>query len=76
MDMSNYSVSLDELNAYIRTINGWTRELASEQGLSYLDIASPLYDESGRLDKQYQSGDGHHLTAEAYKKVLYYIRTH
>lgn len=76
MDMTNYSITLDELNGYISTINGWTSELASEEGLVYLNIAEPLCDENRRLKTDYQVGDGHHLTAEAYEKVLYYIRTH
>ena len=76
MDMSNYSLSLDGLNAAIETINGWTVELCAEQGIRYLNINEVLTDENGRLRLEYQVGDGHHLTAEAYRKILYYIRTH
>ena len=76
MDMTHYSVDLDTLNAHIRTINSWTEELALSLGLGYLNTAEILTDESGRLYPAYQCGDGHHLTTEAYQKILYYIRTH
>ncbi len=76
MDMSRYTVDVDTLNSYIATINSWTRELANEYGISYLNVAEPLTDSRGRLCIEYQVGDGHHLTAEAYKLVLKYIRTH
>ncbi len=76
MDMSGYSVDLDTLNSYIDTINSWTRSLASAEGLKYLDTASVLKDKNGRLRLEYQVGDGHHLTKEAYEVILDYIRTH
>jgi hypothetical protein len=76
MDMSRYTVDVDTLNSYIATINSWTCELADEYGISYLNVAEPLTDSRGRLLAEYQVGDGHHLTAEAYKLVLKYIRTH
>lgn len=76
MDVSNYSVSLEELNRYIRQINAWTLELAEEDGFGYLDSASVLCDSEGFLKNEFQNGDGHHLTYDAYKEMLYYIRTH
>ena len=76
MDVSNYSVSLEELNRYIRQINAWTLELAAEDGLGYLDSATVLRDDEGFLKNEFQNGDGHHLTYDAYKEILYYIRTH
>ncbi|MBO5415417.1 MAG: hypothetical protein J6A83_02155 [Clostridia bacterium] len=76
MDMSNYSVDTVTLNEYIDTINRWTAELAEEEGFRYLDSAHSLKDESGFLRGEFQVGDGHHLTAEAYREILYYIRTH
>ena len=76
MDVSNYSVSREELNQYIRQINAWTLEIASEEGLGYLDSASVLSDSEGFLRYEFQNGDGHHLTSAAYKEMLYYIRTH
>ncbi len=75
MDMSRYTVDVDTLNSYIATINSWTQELASEYGCTYLNVAEPLTDSHGRLRLEYQVGDGHHLTAEAYKIMLKYMRT-
>lgn len=76
MDMQYHSVSLDTLNGYIDTINSWSAELALEHGIGYLNSAEVLKDENGRLRTEYQVGDGYHLTAQAYDKILYYIRTH
>ncbi len=76
MDMRYYSVTVDELNAHIDTINAWVLELAESEGLRYLNTAEILKDENGRLLPDYQNGDGHHLTREAYVKILHYIRTH
>ncbi len=76
MNMSNYSVDLDTLNRYIDVINGWSLELAEEEGCRFLALDEAVKDENGRLRLDYQAGDGHHLTAEAYRQILAYIRTH
>ncbi len=76
MDMSAYSISQKTLNEYIDTINEWSYSLAKSENLRYLDTAEILKDENGNLKLEYQSGDGYHLTKEAYEKILYYIRTH
>ena len=76
MDMSNYSVTVEGLNDCIDTINGWVLELAEEYGLRYLNTAEVLTNERGMLCSEFQNGDGHHLTREAYVKILHYIRTH
>ena len=76
MDMSNYTVDADTLNRYIDTINSWTFELACQEGFGYLNTAEILKDANGCLNAEYQCGDGHHLTTEAYRKILEYIRTH
>lgn len=76
MDMSRYSVTLDELNSIIDEINAWALELCEEEGLSYLAVNEILKDERGRLKTEYQNGDGHHLTREAYLEILKYLRTH
>ena len=76
MDMSSYSVGLKTLNEYIDTINSWTYNIAVEENVRYLDTAEILCDENNNLQSIYQSGDGYHLTKEAYEKILYYIRTH
>ncbi len=76
MDMSSYSVNVATLNEYIDIINTWTHELAAEKGLGYLNTAEILKDKNGFLQYEYQVGDGYHLTADAYRKMLYYMRTH
>ena len=76
MDTTAYSVTQKELNEYIRTINGWTVSLAAEEGLRYLNVNEVLTDGEGDLRLEYQCGDGHHLTREAYVVILEYIRTH
>ena len=76
MDMSAYSVSLKTLNEYIDLQNAWAYSLACEEDCKYLDTSSILKDENNNLKIEYQVGDGHHLTTEAYKQILYYIRTH
>lgn len=76
MDMSAYSVDVDTLNRYIEAINDWSRELAKEYGIIYLNTAEVLRDDTGRLRMEYQNGDGHHLTTEAYQKMLAYILAH
>lgn len=76
MDMSNYSVDAPTLMGYINTINGWTRSLAGDNGLYYLNTSEALVNDRGFLLDDYDAGDGHHLTAAAYVRMLEYIRTH
>ena len=76
MDMSRYSVTLDELNAIIDEINAWALQLCEEERISYLAVNEILKDEHGRLKMEFQNGDGHHLTREAYLEILNYLRTH
>lgn len=76
MDMSNYSVDARTLNSYIDKINGWTLALAADEGLYFLNSASVMKDEDGFLRPEFDVGDGHHLSHEAYLTMLQYLRTH
>lgn len=76
MDTSSFGVDAATLNSYIDKINSWTLELAFENGLRYLNTAEILKDKNNALLPEYDTGDGHHLNTEAYKKILTYIRTH
>ena len=76
MDTSSYSVDARTLNSYIDKTNEWTASLANECGLPYLSTAEALKDEDGFLKECYDSGDGFHLSTEAYREVLAYIRRH
>ena len=63
-------------NANIDIANGWIKQIAAEHGCKYLDTASVLKNDSGTMIAAYDNGDGIHMTADAYKAVLQYIRTH
>ena len=76
MDMTNYSISISTLNEYIDVINEWSRALAKDRSIAYLNTAEILKNEKGALIDEYQAGDGYHLTKQAYIKILEYIRTH
>ncbi len=76
MDMSAYSVDVVTLNRYIDTINKWSENVARQEGCRYLYSAEVLKDDDGFLKQEYQIGDGHHLTQEAYLAMLEYIRNH
>ena len=52
------------------------RALAEELGVRYLNTAEVLKDDNGFLMSELDVGDGHHLSAEAYLRMLEYIRTH
>ncbi len=68
-----FSCDTDTLNAHIRTLNEWIRELARAEGVGYADTARLLCDRDGSLLQAYDCGDGIHLTNEAYKKILAYF---
>ena len=74
MDMSAYTVDALTLNGYIDKINSWTARLATDEGLYYVDSAPCLKGEDGFLKREYDAGDGYHLSAAAYEKILEYIR--
>lgn len=64
-------------NKKIDTCNVWVREIAASNGCRYLDTQSVLKDSRNNLKDEYcSSDDGIHLTADAYKVILQYIRTH
>ena len=63
-------------NQKIDAANTWIMQLAKDTGCKYLDTASVLKNDSGAMAPAYDNGDGYHLTTEAYKVILQYIRTH
>ena len=63
----NYNICLG--NIYIA-------QLAQMYGAKYLDAYSAFADEEGCLPEQYNSGDGLHITGEAYVRLVDYIVTH
>ena len=73
----NFSQSPKEINAMIDALNEKLPILAAANtGVKIADTASVLKDENGALRTQFCIGDGIHLTAEAYKEILSYLRTH
>ena len=76
MDTTAYGVDARTVNGYIDRLNEWARTMCSEQGIYYLASSDVLKDTRGYLADEYQAGDGYHLTAAAYEKMLHYIRTH
>lgn len=71
-----FSADTATLNGYIDKVNGFVLDLAEQYGLRYLDTASVLKGPDGNLPAAYQNGDGIHLTADGYRLILSYIRTH
>ncbi len=63
-------------NTNITAANGWIVALAERYSLRYLDTRSVLSDGSGNLPLTLQNGDGMHLNAQGFEKILGYIRTH
>lgn len=73
----HFSESVEEINSKIQALNAVLPILAKQnQGVKIADTASVLRDDSGALLPQYDTGDGIHLTTDAYAKILSYLRTH
>ena len=68
--------SSDITNAKIDAANGWILSIAEELGVRYLNTHDSLLDGSGQLIEELNSGDGIHVTAEGYRRILTYVRTH
>lgn len=63
-------------NERIDQANKFIASLAEELAVRYLDTASVLKGEDGRLDPKYDSGNGISLNSDGYGAVLEYIKTH
>ncbi len=73
---ASYKNFKDINNSKINAANGWIEALAEECGVRYLNSCEALTGADGYLPESSQSGDGLHLTGEAYTSVMQYIRTH
>ncbi|MGE4354134.1 MAG: GDSL-type esterase/lipase family protein [Oscillospiraceae bacterium] len=62
-------------NSYIDELNGALQKMCAEKLVFYLDIHSAIADGSGTLPAS-KTWDGVHLTPEAYKIWLTYLKTH
>ena len=76
MDMSSYTIDTTTLNGYIDTLNSWSKELASDMGIAYINSSKVLKDSEGFLKTEYQTEDGYHLTRSAYVEILNCIRAY
>ncbi|MBQ7173195.1 MAG: hypothetical protein IJR88_03680 [Clostridia bacterium] len=66
-----------DTNRKIGMLNAALPEIASNyENVLCVDTASVLKDLDGSLDPAFDQGDGYHLTASAYKRILQYLRTH
>ncbi|MCI8624422.1 MAG: hypothetical protein HFG26_12290 [Provencibacterium sp.] len=63
-------------NETIDRYNQKLRELAEEKGIFFLNTAEALKDAGGALGEAYDAGDGLHMSREAYKVIVRYIREH
>lgn len=71
---SCFSLPVAELNDEICHLNTLISQLAKEyENTSYVHTASLLSDADGTLLRAYDSGDGIHLTNEAYQVVLTHL---
>lgn len=69
---SAWSVDGRTISDYTRILNSWLPEIAQmREDVRYIDTASVLTEAEGCLLPSYDfSGDGIHLTADAYRKIL------
>lgn len=63
-------------NEVIDRANGWILQIAEATGTRYADSASVLKGSDGKLVSDYGNGDGIHLNADGFERVLGYLRTH
>ena len=63
-------------NETIDRYNGRLKTLAEEKGMFFLNTAEVLKDDGGALMEDYDTGDGLHMSREAYKVIVRYIREH
>ena len=63
-------------NQGIDRLNAWAKEIAVDCSVRYLDTQSVLKNENGAMIPSHSEGDGVHMNAEAYEKIIEYIKTH
>lgn len=69
-----FSLSKGELNQQICNLNVHIEKLAQEyENTEYINTAALLFDASGALSATFDSGDGIHLTNEAYRMILAFL---
>jgi lysophospholipase L1-like esterase len=76
LNQTTFKEGAEIVNGYIRRLNELLPEIAMLHDARVVDTASVLRDAKGNLRADYQTGDGIHLTKEAYFAILEYLRTH
>ena len=66
------SISMEKINR----ANSWIAQLASDNGIYYLNTITSLVNEKGYLNNDYCNGDGIHISKQGFDVILNYIRTH
>lgn len=72
----NYNTASGITNPKIDVANGWIKKIAENTGVKFLNSSVILKDESGNLIESYHNGDFIHPSADTYKLIIDYIRTH
>lgn len=63
-------------NEVIDRANGWILEIAESTGTHFTNSASVLKGTDGKLVSEYGNGDGIHLCAAGFERVINYLKTH
>ena len=63
-------------NAVIDRANGWILQIAEATGTHFTNSASVLKGSDGKLVSDYGNGDGIHLSAVGFERVIDYLKTH
>ena len=75
-NQTTFSDGAIAVNDYAARLNGKLIDIAVAHDAYVVDSAACLYGANGLLRADYQTGDGIHLTADAYRAILAYLRTH
>ncbi len=75
-NQTTFSDDATTVNDYADRLNGKLTDIAAAHDAYVVDTAFCLKGANGMLRADYQTGDGIHLTAEAYRAILAYLRTH
>lgn len=62
--------------ALVSDANGWIRQICTDTGVLYADVASAVCDSSNVLMAEYASSNGKTLNSTGLNKVLEYLKTH
>lgn len=76
LNQTSFAQGAATVNSYIKHLNEILPSIAEAHRAYVVDTASVLRDAAGNLRADYQTGDGIHLTRQAYLAVLDYLRTH